>query len=439
MHTEGIDQGAVSGPGSRPGSGPGSGATAAPPGAPVSPEALITAMLRTVSPLPPVTLPLAAAAGLVAAGAVRAAASLPRFTNAAMDGFAVRAQDLAGAGPVRLSVAGHAWAGEPWGGTLGEGQAVQIATGAALPPGADTVVAVEVAVVRDGTVFIPAGTPGGTHVRHQGEDIGAGDVVVPAGAVLGPGQLAACAALGLRQVAVHPGARVAIIPTGSEVRGPAEDVGPADVHDAVSLPIAALLGEIGASARPHPPVADSGTALLAALREVAPGSDLLVTIGGVSVGERDLVRQLNTAGHVDPYRVALRPAKPFAFGTLFGRPLVGLPGNPGAALIAFEVLARPLILRLQGRPPLPRPTVRARLTEALDGSPDRLRLVAMQVWRDADGAVLARAAGRQGAGMVHALAAAQGWAWITPGSPGRRPGDLVDIGLLTAPGRAATT
>lgn len=431
MRIEGIDQGEVS--------GPGSGAAAGLPAAPVSPEVLITAMLRTVAPLPPVTLPLAAAAGLVAAEAIRAAAPLPRFTNAAMDGFAVRAQDLAGPGPVRLSVAGQAWAGEPWSGTLGEGQAVQIATGAALPAGADTVVPLEMAVVREGVALVPAGTPGGSHIRHQGEDVGVGDVIVPAGAVLGPGQLAACAALGLRQVSVHPGARVAILPTGSEVRGPAEVLGPADVHDAVSLPIAALLGGIGASAQPHPPVADSGTAILAALREAAPGSDLLVTVGGVSVGERDLVRQLNTAGHVDPYRVALRPAKPFAFGTLFGRPLVGLPGNPGAALIAFEVLAWPLILRLQGRPPLPRPTVHARLTEPLDGSPDRLRLVAMQVWRDEDGALLARPAGRQGAGMVHALAAAQGWAWVPPGAPGRQPGDLADIGLLSEPGRAATT
>ncbi|HEU5003998.1 MAG TPA: gephyrin-like molybdotransferase Glp [Actinomycetota bacterium] len=397
-------------------------------------QELVDRMLATVSPLLPVALPLRAAAGRVAAEPVRAPSRLPRFTNSAMDGFAVRASDLHGSGPVRLRIAGHAWAGEPWGGSVGEGQAVQIATGAALPLGADTVIPVEAVAVEEGWVVVPAGAPPGAHVRRAGEDVTEQDVVVPAGAVLGPGQVAACAALGIRHVVVHPPARVAIVPTGSEVRAAGDALGPGDIHDAVSPALAMLLGEIGAYACPHPPVPDSAPDIMAALGQAALECDLLLTIGGVSAGERDLVRRLNTVGHIDPFQVALRPAKPFAFGKLFDRPLVGLPGNPGAALIAFEVLARPVILRLQGRPALPRPAVRAVLTEPLEGSPDRLRLVAVQVWRDGQGGLLARPVAHQGAGMVAALAAAQGWAYVAPGAGSRPAGDEIDVALLTEPG-----
>src|SRR5205823_10836153 len=247
---------------------------------------------------------------------------LPRFANAAMDGFAVRSRDT-GRAPTRLRVVDRAFAGRPTGRAVGPGQAVAIATGAVMPAGADAVVRVEDAEEAGDLVLVRAPVPAGDHVRFPGEDVTAGSTVLEAGAVMGAGQVAAAAALGFATVAVHRRARVAVVPTGDEVRPPGGPLGPGEVYDAVSPPLVVLLAEVGAVSHPCGVAPDEPGGLIEALRGASLGMDALITVGGVSMGQRDLVRRIGGAGHVAALSVALRPAKPFAVGRVFGVPLFG--------------------------------------------------------------------------------------------------------------------
>jgi molybdopterin molybdotransferase len=452
-------------------------------GALKAPEAVLETILARLSPLRPARCPLSAAAGSVLAEAVTTRFPLPRFSNAAMDGYAIcgggepagprrqpapmpgrqpapmpgrrpapqpgrqpdgqpegqpgRESGTPGSTPAswRAVVVGRALAGVPWSGSLGPGEAVAIATGAALPDGADRVIPLEHVQLSGTTILFPP-VPYGANVRWAGEDLAAGAVVVAGHSVLGPGQLAACAAAGVTQVSVHPRPRVAILPTGTEVRPAGSPLGPTDVYDAVSVPVAALVDELGARPVRLPPVPDDPAAILAALGRAARRADLIVTVGGVSVGERDLVRTLNTAGQVSGYRLALAPAKPFAWGMMFGRPLLGLPGNPGAALVAFEVLVRPVILHLLGREALRRTLVPATLTEPISGRAGRLHLLRMQVWWAGD-RLLAKPAGRPGAAMMSALAATNAWAVLPPDAGEVPAGSEIAVALAGHPGAAA--
>jgi molybdopterin molybdotransferase len=267
-------------------------------------------------------------------------------------------------------------------------------------------------------------------VRTPGEDVRAGETILDAGTVLGPGQLAAAAALGMRDLMVHPRPRVAVLPTGDEIRSPGEPLGAGQIYDAVSAPLALLIREVGALALPFGPAPDEPRALAAAVREAGAAADAVVTIGGVSVGPMDLICRLPGVGdEIRGFRLALRPAKPFAFGRAFGVPLFGLPGNPGAALVAFEELVRPALLAMLGKDPSVRPAVRATLAEPLVQKAGRLHLVRAEVWREG-GRLWARAAGDQGAAMIHSLARAQAWAAIPPDIEELPAGAEVQVRLL---------
>jgi len=229
-----------------------------------TPAAVRGLLLERVRPLPPRAVPLQAAAGLVLAEPVVAATEMPRFTSSAMDGFALRAADTARA-PVRLRILGRALAGRPFAGEVGPGAAVAIATGAAVPPEADAVVPVELVQLDGETVVVDRPVEPGQHIRAAGEDVAAGTLLLPAGTVLGPGQLAAAAALGREHLLAHPRPTVSIVPTGDEVRAPGAALGPGQVHDALSAPLAALLTELGAVAGVYPVVPDDPAALAEAV------------------------------------------------------------------------------------------------------------------------------------------------------------------------------
>lgn len=400
----------------------------------VDPARMRALAVGAVSPLRPRRVELVEAAGLVLAEDVVAAEGLPRFDNAAMDGHAVRAADTLRA-PVRLRVTGRAYAGRGEGGSVGPGAAVAIATGAPVPAGADAVAPLEETEAEDEgeAVLIRSPVEPGANVRRAGEDVAAGAVVVPAGTVIGPGQAAGAAACGLAAVSVHPRPRVAILPTGDEVRPAGTPLEPGQLYDAATVPLAMLVREAGGVACPAPPAPDEPAGLLEALRAAAGAADAVLTVGGVSTGERDLVRALRGGGcEVRPFQVALRPARPFALGRAFGVPLFGLPGNPAAALAAFEELVRPALLAMLGRPPLPRSSVRAVLAEPFWQRPGRLHLVRAEVWRQGE-RLLARPAGRQGAGMIHSLAAANAWAVIPPEAGELPAGAEIEVRLLTDP------
>ena len=338
------------------------------PRAPVQPvltpaEALarILAQARRLAPLEGARVPLSEACGRTLAAPLRARTPLPAFTASTMDGFACRSADLPRAG-VRLQVAGTATAGHPWRDALRPGTCLRIFTGAPLPRGADCVEMQERVTAGGGVArFERAGEPG-RFVRRAGSDVARGAVALPAGARLDPGAIGLAAALGLVKVAVVRRPRVAILATGDEVVALGKRPGAGQLVESNAHALAAAVREAGGEPWLLGIAPDQPAALRRAIRR-GRTADVLLTIGGVSVGERDLVRGAlaGCGARIDFWRVAIRPGKPFLFGRM-GRTLVfGLPGNPASALVGFELFARPALRALGGLPGSGRVTIRARL------------------------------------------------------------------------------
>lgn len=320
-------------------------------------EEHLAAVLAGVGPLPATEVALADALGLTLAADVAALLAVPPFTNSAMDGFAVRADDVA-LPPVTLRVAGESAAGPGDLPAVGPGQAVRVMTGGRLPPGADAVVPVELTDQPRGAAPLPDAVridqtvPPGRHVRRAGEDVAAGDPVLTAGTVLSAAALAALAAVGHGVVRVHRRPRVAVLATGAELVAAGEAPAPGQIPDSNSLMLAALARAWGAEVTVAGRVGDDPGAFEAALAAVAAGADAVLTTGGVSVGAYDVVRQAR--GELVFAEVAMQPGKPQGRGwvtTPDGRrvPVLAFPGNPVSGFVSFQVFARPLLARLAGR------------------------------------------------------------------------------------------
>ncbi len=332
-------------------------------------QALVLARVGALEAEP---VPLAEAAGRVLAADARAVVDLPPFPSSAMDGFAVRAADT----PGKLPVVARSAAGLPSGRPLRAGEAIGISTGGVVPDGADAVIPIEYVVEHDNSVEIGESAEPGTNVRPRGGDVGAGEVVCPAGARLGPGQLGALAAAGLAELSCARRPRVAVLTTGTELRPPGEPLGPGEVYEANGLMLAAALASAGASVERLPAVEDDLDAHRAAIAR-GLDADVLVTSGGVSVGRHDLVRPvLAELGAEEVFwRVAVKPGKPISFSVRGSTLVFGLPGNPVSALVGFELFVRPAVLALQGAAdPLPR-FEPGRLARAVRRSPGRDELV----------------------------------------------------------------
>ena len=309
-------------------------------------------VLKAARPLSAENVPVAAAGGRVSAEDVRARIDLPPFASSAMDGFAVRAADL----PGTLRIAGESAAGQPLEAQLEPGCAAAISTGAVVPAGADAVVPIENVVVQDNSVEIPQAVQPGAHIRPRGGDVTAGEVVVPAGTRLTPGRLAAAAASGVAELSCARLPRVAVLATGSELVDPGGELRPGQIYETNGLMLSAALSATGAEVVSEPPVADDEEALREAL-ERGLAADVLVTSGGVSVGEHDLVRAVERELGVEEifWRVSIKPGKPVSFGVRGDTLVFGLPGNPVSALVGCELFVKPALRALQGIPdPLPR-------------------------------------------------------------------------------------
>ncbi len=309
-------------------------------------------VLELARPLPVESVPISEASGRVAAEDVRARVDLPPFPSSAMDGFAVRAADLLSA----VRVVGESAAGDPYEGRLKPGEAVAISTGAVVPEGADAVVPIERVVKRENGVEISFVPEPGAHIRPRGGDVAEGDVVVPARARLTPARLAAAAAAGVATLPCTRRPRVAVLATGSELVAPGEALRPGQVYEANTLMLASSLAIAGADVVPEPPAADDEAALRAAL-DRGLSADVLVTSGGVSVGEHDLVRAVERELGVEEvfWRVSIKPGKPVSFGVRGDTLVFGLPGNPVSALVGCELFVKPALRALQGlADPLPR-------------------------------------------------------------------------------------
>jgi molybdopterin molybdotransferase len=359
-------------------------------------------VLASARPLEAESVAAAEAAGRVLAEAVRASVDLPPFPSSAMDGYAVRSADV----PGTLLVVGESAAGRPFAGELGRGEAVAISTGAVVPAGADAVIPVEYVDKTDNAIEVERSLAPGASVRPRGGDAAAGDAVVPAGTLLGPASLAAAAAAGTAVLVCARRPRVTILATGTELVAPGAELQPGQIYEGNTLMLAAALAGSGADVTIEPTVADDEPALREALERGLAG-DVLVTSGGVSVGEHDLVRAVERELGVDEvfWRVAIKPGKPVAFGTRGATLVFGLPGNPVSALVGAELFVKPALRALQGHAaPLPR-FEPGRVAVALERNAERDEFLRARTRPDADAVVLEPVVGQESHMIVRASAA----------------------------------
>ena len=343
------------------------------------------------------------ALGTTLAEDVVADRDVPPFRNSAMDGYAVRGADVATA-PVTLRVTGDIAAGTTATGGVGAGEAMRIMTGAPMPDGTDTVVRVEDTDNRTDTVTITVATAPGTSVRAAGEDLKRGETILRSGSVLRAAEIGVLATLGRTSVRVVPRARVAVLSTGDELVELDGPLGPGQIRDANRYSLTSAARAIGATALPLGIVRDSADDLRRALRTAAAQADVIVTSGGVSVGDHDHVKPVvDELGQMDFWSIAIRPGRPLAFGEIDGKLIFGLPGNPVSALLGFELFVRPALLKMAGHRLLHRPRVTARLEDAVD-TPAGLRFFARGIYDPAAGTV--RTTGPQGSGILRSMALA---------------------------------
>jgi molybdenum cofactor synthesis domain-containing protein len=389
-------------------------------------------VLERVAPLEPRAVWTVAAIGCVLAETVSSPEDVPPFANTAMDGYAVRAADVADA-PVELPVVAEVAAGHPADNALGAGEAMRIFTGAPIPDGADAVVMVEhTRRLDDGArVAIEAAVPVGDAVRAAGDDLRVGDVVFEPGELLGPGHLGVLAGIGVGEVSVHPRLRVGVLSTGDELVEAGQPLAPGQIRDSNRATLLAMVAQQGWQAVDLGLIRDDEAAITEAIEHGASTCDAVLTSGGVSMGDIDLVKVvLDRIGDMRWMQIAIRPAKPFAFGLVGGTPVFGLPGNPVSSMVSFELLARPALRRMAGHAQLLRSEVPAIAAEAFGRRPDgKVHFVRVTAERDANGVLQVRSAGGQGSHHLTAMARAHALLPLADGD-GVGAGDPVRVLLL---------
>ena len=379
--------------------------------------------------LPAVSMPVLQAVGFVLAEDAMARVAVPPFPNSAMDGYAVRAADVA-LPPAALQVVGRLLAGSAEKLGMGRGQAVRIMTGAPVPAGADAVCMIERTRTEGDRVVIESSVSPGENIRETGDDIGTGSTVAGAGTLIGPTQLAALISAGCGEVRVFPRPRVGVVSTGDELVDTGQSLGEGQIYDSNRPMVAALAREAGCSVVDLGHAPDDEEAITAIIDEALGDIDALVLSGGVSVGDVDLVRVVLEklgGGSGRSLTIAIRPAKPFAFAQLDRRvPAFGLPGNPVSAAVSFELLVRPALLAMAGHRRVDRPVVAARAMVPMRRKQDgKIHFVRVALGRD-DGGWTIRPASGQGSHQIGSMARADGLA-VLPDGEGAEEGDAVKV------------
>lgn len=381
---------------------------------------------------PQVTVAIDDALHLVTSADLTAAGPIPPFDNTAMDGFAIRADDVANA-PVTLDLVGTIAAGAAPDIEVGAGQAVRIMTGAPVPPGSDAIVMVELTETSEdeATVHVTQAVPVGNHIRPAGDDVQTGQVVFVAGTQLAPAHLGVCASIGVYEVPVFQRPRVGVISTGDELLDGPGPLGVGQIHDSNRHTLLALVESTGAIGVDLGLVPDDEDQIREAMTAAAASCDAVITSGGVSMGDFDYVKKvLDEIGDMQWMQVAIKPAKPLAFGTVEGTPIFGLPGNPVSSMVSFELFARSGINQMMGRPdPVPTPITGVAgvdLNRGPDGKTHFARVVATM---GPDGRYSAQFSGGQGSHQLSAMASANALAMV-PDGDGIKAGDPVDLLLF---------
>lgn len=398
-------------------------------------EQALDIVLKSVGTMQAVSRPILDCLGLVLAEDVAADMDIPPFHNSAMDGYAVIAADTAGASrerPVSLKVIADLPAGYPPPPLVKPGEAVRIMTGAPMPPGTDAVARREDADEDGDTVWIRRPVSAGEDVRYAGEDVRSGEVILHRGTLLRPAEIGMLATLGRRSALVVRPPRVAVLTTGDELVEPGDPVPPGKIRNSNLYSISAQVKASGGEPMPLGVARDTVQELEQKIEQAAE-ADMLITSGGVSVGNYDVVKEvLASRGEIAFWKVKMRPGSPVTFGLLRGKPMFGLPGNPTASMVAFEQFVRPAILKMAGRRALRRREVEATLEEGVKnrvGVRNFIRAIATEEaggWR-------VRPAGSQGSGILRSMVRANALL-VVPEAVGRlEAGEKVRVQLLDLP------
>ncbi|NIG12457.1 molybdopterin molybdotransferase MoeA [Pantoea sp. Cy-640] len=385
-------------------------------------------MLQQLQPISDcLSVALADAAGRITAKPVISPLDVPPFDNSAMDGYALRLSDLS-ADRV-LPVAGKAFAGAPFNGEWPAGSVIRIMTGAPIPAGCDAVVMQEQTEPRDGGIVITAPVRAGQNIRRIGEDIQAGKQVLDAGVRLGAAELPLLASLGIAEVSVLRKLRVAIFSTGDELQAVGQPLAEGQIYDTNRFTVALMLRKLGCEVIDLGVIADDPAKLRQAFSEADRQADVVISTGGVSVGEADFTKaMLEELGAITFWKLAIKPGKPFAFGRLANSWFCGLPGNPVSAAVTFYQLVQPLLATLTGQTTRIMPLrQRARATQRLKKAPGRLDFQRGILSRGDDGVLEVRSTGAQGSHVFSSFALADCFIVLERDRGDVEPGEWVDI------------
>ncbi|MBD3618223.1 MAG: molybdopterin molybdotransferase MoeA [Chromatiales bacterium] len=371
---------------------------------------------------------LRAALDRVLATDVTAPFDVPPHRNSAMDGYAVRSADLPAEGEARLAVIGGSFAGRPFAGELAAGQAVRIMTGAVVPTGADTVVMQENVQRQGDTIILAPGQRAGDNVRHPGEDMQAGEVVLEAGRRLNAADIGLLASFGIAEIDVHRRPVVAFFSTGDELKGIGSRLGEGDIYDSNRYTLHALLERLPVIIRDMGVIPDDPAAVRAAFAEAAAHADVVITSGGVSVGDADYVKQtLDALGKVDFWKIAMKPGRPLAFGRLGEAVFFGLPGNPVSVMATFILFARPALLKRAGAIPVPPLMLKARTQNRLKKRPGRKDYQRGILAQADDGTLAVDTTGLQGSHVLSSMSRANCFIALPRESGDVEAGEWVEV------------
>ena len=373
-----------------------------------------------------------AALGRVLAEDVISPVDVPSHDNSAMDGYALRFADLKADGKVTLTVAGSSFAGVPYPAAVNEGEAVRIMTGGVVPAGADTIVMQEHVEAKDGQVTVGGGHRKGQNLRKAGEDLQRGQPALRRGQPLRPAEIGLIASLGIAEVPVYRRLRVAFFSTGDELVSIGSPLGEGQIYDSNRYTIHGMLTRMGCEIIDMGVVRDDPQLLEAAFREAAAVADVVITSGGVSVGEADFVKELlNRLGEVVFWKIAMKPGRPLAYGKIGKAHFFGLPGNPVSVMVTFYQLVRDALLKLSGRDPIdPLPSFRVPCTSTLKKAPGRTEFQRGILTRDASGNLSVRVTGEQGSGILRSMSEANCFIILPTEQGNVTPGTLVDVQVM---------
>jgi len=377
-------------------------------------------------------VPVRTALGRVLAEDILSPVDVPAHRNSAMDGWAMRAADLGAAGEATLPEIGASFAGKPFGGKVAAGQCVRIMTGGVVPEGADTVVMQERAKANGKSITFAAGQKKGQNVREAGEDLKAGSVALRKGRIVRPAELGLIASLGVGEVAVCRPLRVAFFSTGDELKSVGTALGEGEIYDSNRYTIHGMLARLGCEALDMGVVRDDPALLEKAFREAAASADVVITSGGVSVGEADFVKtMLGKLGEVVFWKIAMKPGRPLAYGKIGAAHFFGLPGNPVSVMVTFYQFVRDALLVLMGADPVvPVATFTATCSARLKKAPGRTEFQRGILTREADGKLSVRPTGEQGSGILKSMSDANCFIILGDATGNVEPGTLVEVQLL---------